>query len=176
MNARGKPMQSHGGARTGAGRPITQGRARASERHVRRARIRASQPVHVTVRCVPEVTGLRKHLAYVAIRAATLTAAARGDAGDFRIVHLSIQGNHLHLIVEARDWLRLSRGMQGFQISAARHLDRALGRKGGQVFADRYHANVLETPRQVRNTFAYVLTSCGLRGPGYSPRAGEGTA
>ena len=159
VSATGKVTKAHGGKRAGAGRPITPGRARASERHLRRTRIRASQPVHVTVRCVPEVKGLRKHLCYLAIRAATLTSAARGDTGDFRIVHLSIQGNHLHLIVEARDWLTLSRGMQGFQISAARRLNRALGRKGGKVFADRYHTTVLETPRQVRNTLAYVLNN-----------------
>ena len=49
-------------------------------------------------------------------------------------------------------------------ISAARNINRELGERTGdkqsdRVFADRYHARVLKTPRQVRNTIAYVLNN-----------------
>jgi hypothetical protein len=77
---------------------------------------------------------------------------------DFRICQLSIQGNHLHLIVEADDAVALARGMQGFQISCARRLNGALGRRG-QVFTDRYHPVVLKSPRQVRNALCYVINN-----------------
>ena len=42
--------------------------------------------------------------------------ALRRHASAFgvRIIHYSIQGNHLHLIVEAEDPRALSRAMQGF--------------------------------------------------------------
>ena len=49
---------------------------------------------------------------------------------DFRIVHISIQSNHIHLLVEANDPEALARGMQAFQISAARKLNKLLGRTG----------------------------------------------
>jgi hypothetical protein len=79
-------------------------------------------------------------------------------------VHLSLQQNHVHLIVEAADRMALARGMQGFQISAAKHLNRAFAntegeRRKGQVFADRYHATILTSPKQVRHTLAYVLNN-----------------
>jgi REP element-mobilizing transposase RayT len=74
----------------------------------------------------------------------------------FRLVHFSVQGNHLHLIVEAADKRALSRGMQGLAIRLARRVNRALGRSGG-MFADRYHARALGSPREVRNALAYVL-------------------
>ena len=150
-----------GGKRAGAGRPRTLGRARSSEKHKRRLAVRASQPVHAVLRCAPGVGRLRKRHLYQAIRWSTVVMAKRDDC---RIIHLSIQGNHLHLIVEAKDRLRLARGVQAFEISAAQRINRAISqrtgaRRTGQVFADRYHATVLTSPRQVRNALAYVLNN-----------------
>src|SRR3954452_3483578 len=68
----------------------------------------------------------------------------------------SIQGNHLHLVVEADDAVRLSRGLQGLATRIARRLNRLMGRRG-KIFADRYHARALRTPTEVANALAYVL-------------------
>ena len=57
----------------------------------------------------------------------------------------------------------LAAGMQGFQISAAKHLNAAIsrGRSGprrrGTVFPDRYHAEIITSPRQARYAMSYVL-------------------
>jgi len=84
-------------------------------------------------------------------------AFARGcDRGEFRLVHFSVQGNHLHLIVEAPDEVRLSRGLQGLGVRIARGLNRVMGRTG-KVFADRYHEHVLRTGAEVANAVAYVV-------------------
>jgi putative transposase len=90
------------------------------------------------------------------VRHALAVTTARME--DFRIVHVSIQRDHIHLIVEAADRVRLARGMQGFSISCARQLNRRLGRRGA-VFADRYHAVQLGSPRQVRSALSYVLNN-----------------
>ena len=73
-----------------------------------------------------------------------------------RIAECSVQGDHVHLIVEAAERQALSRGMQGFSIRLARRYNGALQRRGS-VFADRYHARVIETPTDMRNTLVYVL-------------------
>ncbi len=78
---------------------------------------------------------------------------------NFRIVHVSIQRSHIHLIVEAANRKQLWKGMQAFSISAARQINASLGRPHGSVFADRYHAVPLRSPRQVRNCIAYVLNN-----------------
>ncbi len=70
--------------------------------------------------------------------------------------HFTIFARHLHLIVEAKNKKALSRGMQGLAVRLARRLNRELGRKG-RVLEDRYHAHILKTPREVRNTLCYVL-------------------
>jgi hypothetical protein len=69
----------------------------------------------------------------------------------------------VHLLVEADDKDALASGMQGFQISAAKHLNAALSRgkpgqrRRGSVFPDRYHAEIITSPRQARHAIAYVL-------------------
>jgi REP element-mobilizing transposase RayT len=76
----------------------------------------------------------------------------------FRLVHYSVQENHVHLVCEADDARALSRGMQGLAIRVAKSVNRALARKG-PVFAERYHARALTAPRDVRNTVVYVLNN-----------------
>src|SRR6202000_573125 len=102
---------TRGGARKGAGRPRITSR-RASERHLTRPFLATSTPVHVTIRAVPGLGCLRRPATNHAIREATIVAAKREQ---FRIVHLSIQNTHVHLIVEARDRMAMARGVQGFE-------------------------------------------------------------
>jgi REP element-mobilizing transposase RayT len=84
-------------------------------------------------------------------------AFARGAQHlGLRVIHYSIQTNHLHLIVEADDRRALSRGMQGLLVRVARALNKLL-RRSGSVFGDRYHARALLTPREVRTALVYVL-------------------
>ncbi|HSR96788.1 MAG TPA: hypothetical protein VLM79_07060, partial [Kofleriaceae bacterium] len=79
-------------------KPGPKPKARAGSRHKVRPELKARNPVHVVLRVVSAVGNLRRRLTYKAVREATLTTARRED---FRIVHLSIQRNHLHLLVEA---------------------------------------------------------------------------
>jgi REP element-mobilizing transposase RayT len=150
---RDKNGQRRGGRRKGAGRPCTHDRS--SERHETRRAVASQTPVHVVTRIVPRIASLRRRDVYACVRDATITVAKYEDV---RIVHLSIQRTHLHLIVEARHKTALARGMQSFLISAARHINRALGSRGC-VFRDRYHAKALTSPRQVRACVAYVLNN-----------------
>jgi REP element-mobilizing transposase RayT len=58
---------------------------------------------------------LRRRAMYKALRDATITAALREQ---FRIVHISLQRTHVHLLVEADHKTALARGMQGFTIES----------------------------------------------------------
>ena len=82
-----------------------------------------------------------KRVLGTAVSACAITAAKRDD---FHIVHASVQGTHVHLIIEAQHRMALAKGMQGFEISAAKHLNRAVPRRRGSVFSDRYHAPCVE--------------------------------
>ena len=141
----------NGGRRRGAGRKPTG--ARAGTTHLSRPTVKASHALHVTLRVASDLTSLRRPAMYKAIRAAS-SITARRDA--FRIVHLSIQRTHLHLLVEANDKRALALGMQGFQISAARQINKLLARHG-RVFTDRYHLVVIRSPTQMRHVLSYIL-------------------
>jgi len=117
--------------------------------------------VHVTLKVLDDVPSLRRGHCYKALHAAF--AAGRCRFG-FRLVHYSVQGNHMHLVCEAADATALSRGMQGLSIRLARRLNRRLGRRG-RLFAERYHARILRTPREVRNVLAYVLNNARRHAP-----------
>jgi len=152
--------KKRGGKRRGAGRPAKS--SRAGSPHKERPFLHARYPVHVTLRVVGAVGNLRRRCVYQAIREATLTTARRED---FRIVQLSIQRTHVHLLVEADDKAALASGMQGFQISAAKHLNAAISkgkpgpRRRGAVFPDRYHAEIITSPRQARNALSYLMNN-----------------
>jgi REP element-mobilizing transposase RayT len=171
--------------------------ARAGSPHKARPELKPWQPVHVVLRVVEAIGSLRKRHAYKALREATLSVAKRelDDVRDgaFRIIHISIQRNHVHLVVEADHKMALSRGMQSFQISAAKHLNRAVSvasikqarslaphgtgrsystigarrllreqgalRRRGPVFPDRFHQEIITTPKQARHALAYVLNN-----------------
>ena len=117
--------------------------------------------MHVTARVVPAAAGLHRRRAYRAIRRALLVSLARDD---FRIVELAVRARSIELVVEADDRLALARGMQGFQVAAAKHLNRTLARRG-PVFPDRYRARALVTRAEVRA----LLATTGA-GPGTSWR------
>ena len=74
-------------------------------------------------------------------------------------MHIRIQRTHVHLLVEADSKLALGIGMQGFQISAARRINAAIGRRSGRVFSDRYHLVVITSPTQARHALSYVLNN-----------------
>ena len=121
--------------------------------HRRRPKLSSRHPVHATWRVLPHVWNLRSRRCFVRIA----RSFERGrDRFGFRLVHFSVQGNHIHLVVEASDKRALARGMQGLGVRIAKALNRLMQRKG-TVFADHYYARILRSPTQVASALAYVL-------------------
>jgi REP element-mobilizing transposase RayT len=140
-----------GGPQPGSGRP----RKPDAIRHDARPELSRHTPVHVSLRVHRDVGRLRRRDGYRAVRGAVATCLGRRD---FRIIHLSIQRNHIHSIVEAHDKYALANGLRAFMISATRRLNGPLGRRG-TVFTQRYHAVQIKTPIQARAALAYVLNN-----------------
>jgi len=134
---------------------------RSSERHEQRPEVKAKVPIHVTLRVTKQVGQLRKRKMSLALREALITVLLHEDC---HVVHLSIQNTHLHLLVEAKNRMSLARGMQAFQISAAKRLNAEVPRvegerRRGKVFTDRYHAEMITSRRRARHALAYVLNN-----------------
>lgn len=149
----------HGGKRKGAGRKPRG--TRAGSRHQTRPEVKPHHALHITLRVIDAVGSLRCRKMYKAVRDASIVAALRER---IRIVHLSLQRNHIHMLAEAENETALARGMQGFQISVARNINTVLGpdryrRRRGPVFADRYHLEVIANPTRARNAISYILNN-----------------
>jgi REP element-mobilizing transposase RayT len=142
-----------GGAREGAGRKRTG--LCMDVPHRTRPEISRHHPIHVVLRTRKDVPRLRRGPTYRAIRRALQHVL--GERA-FRIVHMSIQHNHFHFLLEADDKAALSHGMRSLAITAARAINGVLGRKG-RVFAYRYNAKPITSPRQMRNALSYVLNN-----------------
>jgi putative transposase len=151
-------FRTWGGARERAGRKPRGARAGVS--HLARARFARTTPVHVTVRMAPHVYNLRSRRCFSAIGRALGAAAERFGVS---IVQFSVQGNHVHLVVEASSGDALSRAMQGLSIRVAKGLNRVMRRRG-RVLGDRYHARLLRTPTEVRRALAYVRDNARKHG------------
>ena len=141
-------------ATRGPGRPKKQG---AGLSHQKRETLARGSVLHITAklkRGLPRLRG-RKPLG-------AITAAVRkfGKEDGFRLVHFSVQRDHLHLIIETDARSQLSRAMQKLMISIARRLNVLWGegkRWIGRIFKERYHEHVLRTPTEVRWALVYVL-------------------
>jgi putative transposase len=135
-------------------------------------RVRASHchrnPVHVTLRRAAFLPSMRERTLFLAIRRG-LSQTARSW---FRVAHFSVQADHLHMIVEARDKGSLSRGMMGLSVRLARAFNAVLGRRGA-LWGGRYHSRALKTPREVRNALVYVLMNRRKHASSAAPAVGR---
>ena len=141
-----------GGRRDGAGRKPAQGRR--SVPHRPRVPHDRHCPAHVTLRASTAVPSLRNGRLLIAIR----NALAAASTSRFRVLHFSVQADHLHLLVEADTPTGFERGVRGLAIRVAKAVNRVLVRHG-RVWSDTYHARLLRTPREVRNAIVYVLNN-----------------
>lgn len=121
----------------------------------------------MTLRAIAGLPSLRARYVFPALRG----ALAASSKPAFRVVHFSVQTNHVHLLIEAEDGGALGRGVQGLAIRLAKTINRVL-RRHGRIWSDRFHARPLRTPRDVRNGLVYVLMNGrkhGVSGQGLDP-------
>ena len=80
-------------------------------------------PVQVTLRAAPDIRGLRTRRIFPAVQ----SAIARSSSDRFRVVHFSVQQDHLHLIVEGDERVALRNGIRGLAIRIALAVNRFVG-------------------------------------------------
>ena len=157
-----------GGPRPGAGRK----RAKNPPiHHVRRAKVPGDVPAHVILRVRPGVPSLRSGRFLREWRKSLREACERQG---FRVVHYSVQRNHVHFIVEAPGGKpAMGRGMMSLGQRFARCVNRVFGRRGPVLYG-RYNLMLLKSRRQVRFALAYVLLNARKHARDLRRRPGAG--
>src|SRR2546423_1342023 len=154
-----------GGRRDRAGRKPS-GR-RVGVAHRARPEHKGRHPVHLTLRARRRLPSLREQVLFFEVR----RCIGKASKEWFRVLHFSVQRDHVHLVVEADDKRSLWRGTTGLEVRVARRLNALLAKKG-RFWGDRYHARALRTPREVRHGLVYVLMNWKKHGPkarGFDP-------
>lgn len=148
-------------ARAGAGRGVRAGQKRGPKarverkgfaRHVPRDAHLGRHPVHVTMRRVRLAPSFRSETVRLAIMDEIAGAKGRG----VRVVHFSIQEDHLHLMVEGEDSKDLSKQMCRLFSRVAMAVNR-VAQRSGPLFRDRHHRHALRTPTETRNALVYIM-------------------
>jgi REP element-mobilizing transposase RayT len=150
-------FRTWGGKREGAGRKKVRPGAVS---HAPRPPLASRYPVHVSYKVARDLPPLRQPdlLQLIEGCLGEIAEKARKKGAEFRVVHYSIQREHLHLIVEAHNRKELSRGLKGLAGRIAKRINRLLDRKGA-VFVDRYFERILRSPKQTRHCLLYVLNN-----------------
>lgn len=130
-----------GGRRPGSGRNRIKSKGVA---HRPRETICSRTPMHINFKYK---TYIKNKDCLRLLKRAILNARSHG----LRVLHFSLQTNHIHLIVEADDNGTLTTGMRSLTVTFAK------GLKKGQVQIERYHLHVLRALRETKNAIHYVI-------------------
>ena len=127
-----------GGKRWGSGRKRVHSKGVA---HRKRERVSRHTPTHIKMKYVGHIRN--KDFLRI-LKRAILNSRRKG----LRILHYSVQSNHVHFIIEADDNHYLERGMRSLTVTLVK------GIKTAQL--QRYHLHVLRSVRETKNAVHYV--------------------
>lgn len=111
--------------------------------HRPREKITSRYPLHINLKLAHPI---RNTDGIKALRKSVVNARK-----FLKLLHYSLETNHIHLIVEANDNEHLTQGMRSFTNSFVKIFGK------GSLQKERYHLHVLRSPVEVRNAFKYVL-------------------
>ncbi|MGE4133609.1 MAG: hypothetical protein AB7F86_18375 [Bdellovibrionales bacterium] len=126
---------------------------------MKRPRVKASTPLHLTWKLRKDTVNLRCNDVLKVFKLAT----ARAKGYGLRVLHFSLQSNHLHLLVECKDNEALKRGTKSLASGLGKGIRKLVGGRG-RVFVGRFDLKVLVNPTTVRNAMAYVLQNYSKHG------------
>ena len=119
-------------------------------RHTRREEIRRPTPLHLTVKLIR--ADIQNKVILKSLRYAILRARTQG----LRVIHYSLEKDHVHLYVESSDNIVLAKGMKSFGVTLVKRINLFFKRKG-TCYKSRYHLRTLKSATEVKNVLNYIL-------------------
>jgi len=93
-------------------------------RHTRREEIRRPTPLHLTVKLIR--ADIQNKVILKSLRYAIQRARLQG----LRVIHYSLEKDHVHLYVESSDNFVLAKGMKSFGVTLVKRINLFFKRKG----------------------------------------------
>lgn len=123
-------------------------------RHIKRPEIKRLTSLHLTVKILKDKAGIKNKQTLALLKHAILKARKKG----LRIIHFTLEYDHVHLLVEANDNEVLGRGMMVFGVTMAKGINRLKSIKG-TVYKHRYHFRKINSPRELKNVLHYIFNN-----------------
>ena len=133
----------------GAGRPAIHD---VGIRHISRPAIKGVSALHLTIKVRENKAEIKSRKVLKALHHAIKRARLRG----LKVIHYSLEYNHVHLLVECGSHVCLRKGMQALGISLAKAINRIKCTKG-VVYKHRYHFRKLNSRRELKNAMIYIF-------------------
>lgn len=134
-----------------AGRPAKWDR---SIRHIRRERISKPTSLHLTIKVRENKADIKSKRILKSLHHAIMRARLK----KLKVIHYTLEYNHVHLLVEALDHKVMHQAMQALGISFSKAINKAKAAKGG-VYKHRYHLRKLASSKELRNVLHYIFSN-----------------
>lgn len=123
-------------------------------RHTKRFKLKKLSSLHLTIKVRENKADIQSKRILKALHHAIKRARLKG----LKVVHYTLEYNHVHLLVESVDNKTLHKGMQAFGITIAKAINK-IKRTKGAVYKNRYHLRLISSPRQLRNVLHYIFNN-----------------
>ena len=121
-------------------------------RHIKREIIHRPTSLHLTIKVRENKADIKSKRILKALHHAILRARLKG----LRIIHYTLEYNHVHLLVEASENKILQRGMLALGISFSKAINKFKCLKGA-VYKHRYHFRKINSSRELKNVLHYIF-------------------
>ena len=123
-------------------------------RHIERDEIFRPTSLHLTIKVRENKADIKSKQVLRALHHAIMRARYKG----LKIVHYTLEHNHIHLLVEAADKRIVHLGMQALGISLSKRINKIKCAKG-TVYKHRYHLGKITSPRELKNVLHYIFNN-----------------
>lgn len=123
-------------------------------RHTSRPILKRPASLHLTVKVRKNKAEIKNKSVLKLLKHAIQNARRQG----LRVIHYSLEYDHVHLLIEAENNFILGRGMQSFGVTMAKGINR-LKRLKGSVYKHRYHFRMIFSTRQLKYVMNYIFTN-----------------
>jgi REP element-mobilizing transposase RayT len=123
-------------------------------RHISREDIKKPTSLHLTIKVRENKADIKNKQILKALH----HSIKRARMKRLKIVHYTLEYNHIHLLVEAEIKQLVHQGMQAFGISLAKKIN-TIKRLKGTVYKHRYHLRKINSPRDLKNVLHYIFNN-----------------
>jgi REP element-mobilizing transposase RayT len=135
----------------GAGRPAIHD---VGIRHRERPKLTRLSSLHLTVKINRIKADLKNKSTLKVLKRAICNARKKG----LRVVHFSLEYDHIHLLIESPNNSTLGRGMQSLGVTMARGINLFKKSEGG-VYKHRYHFRKISSSRELKRVMHYIFNN-----------------